>query len=262
MVLAVWAFWWEPRRLVLRETSLPLSCWTGRPIRIALVADLHVGSPYIGVDKLARLVRLTNERRPDLILLLGDFVIQDVVGGTFVPPERIASALKDLRAPLGVYAVLGNHDRWLDGPRVERAFTAAGIPVIEDRAIRVQKSGADFWLVGVSDYITAPHDVRRAMAQVSGEQPVIVMTHNPDVFPLIPRRVCLTLAGHTHGGQVALPLIGRPIVPSLYGEDYAIGHVHDEERDLFVSAGVGTSIIPVRFRVPPEVVLLTIHAPN
>jgi uncharacterized protein len=133
---------------------------------------------------------------------------------------------------------------------------------VEDRAIRVQKNDVDFWLVGVSDYITAPHDVRGAMAQVSGERPVIVMTHNPDVFPLIPRRVCLTLAGHTHGGQVALPLIGRPIVPSLYGELYAIGHVHDEERDLFVSAGVGTSIFPVRFRVPPEVVILTVQAPN
>jgi len=261
-LLGMWAFWWEPRRLVFRETSMPLACWTGAPIRIAVVSDLHVGAPYVGTDTLSRLVRLTNAQKPDMVVLLGDFVIQGVIGGRFVSPEQIATILEGLRAPLGVHAVMGNHDRWLDATRVERAFAAAGIEMLEDRAVRVRRNGGELWIVGISDYITAAHDVRRAMSQVKGTAPIIAITHNPDVFPSIPRRVCLTLAGHTHGGQVALPFIGRPIVPSHYGEHYAIGPVHEGGKDLLVTAGVGTSIIPVRFRVPPEVVLVTIRAPD
>jgi predicted MPP superfamily phosphohydrolase len=107
-------------------------------------------------------------------------------------------------------------------------------------------------LVGIRDF-WGPHDARRALAQVTNGDPVLVLTHNPDVFPEIPPRVSLTLAAHTHGGQVSLPLIGRPIVPSVFGQRYASGHVVEGGRHLFVTTGVGTSIIPVRFRVPPEI---------
>jgi predicted MPP superfamily phosphohydrolase len=100
--------------------------------------------------------------------------------------------------------------------------------------------------------------VTGTLAKLNDDAPALLITHNPDLFPLIPPRVCLTLAGHTHGGQVAIPFVGRPIVPSRYGERYAIGHIQEHGRRMFVTSGVGTSIIPVRFRVPPEVVFLTI----
>ncbi len=256
LFLAAWAFWWEPRRLVVRETQARLSCWSGPPLRIAIASDLHIGSPYTGVAKLEEIVQRINDGRPDVVVLLGDFVIQGVPGGEFVPPETIAAKLAGLRARYGVYGVLGNHDRWLGADRVITAFESAGVRMLEDRAARI--GDGRFWLVGISDYMTAPHDVARAFAQVSDDAPVIAITHNPDVFPLIPARACLTLAGHTHGGQVVLPLAGRPIVPSKYGERYAIGHIHEAGRHLFVTAGVGTSIFPVRFRVPPEVVFLDV----
>lgn len=259
VALALWAFWWEPRRLIARETAVSLSCWTGEPLRIAIASDLHVGSPYTNVEKLERLVARINAGRPDIIVLLGDFVIQGVVGGRFVPPETIAARLGHLRAPAGVYAVLGNHDWWLDAPRVIAAFERAGIHVIEDSARGLEIDGNRFWLVGISDFMEGAHDVRRALAPVTGHLPAIAITHNPDIFPAVPARVCLTLAGHTHGGQVALPGVGRPIVPSQFGQRYAIGHVHEHGKRLFVTAGVGTSIIPVRFRVPPEVVFLTVQ---
>lgn len=259
IALAVWAFWWEPRRLIARETSVSLSCWTGEPLRIAIASDLHIGSPYTGVEKLDRLVARINAGRPDIIVLLGDFVIQGVVGGQFVPPETIAARLGHLRAPGGVYAVLGNHDWWLDAPRVIRAFDRAGIHVIEDSARALESDGNRFWLVGISDFMEGAHDVRRALAPVTDHRPAIAITHNPDIFPAVPARVCLTLAGHTHGGQVALPGVGRPIVPSQFGQRYAIGHVLEHGKRLFITAGVGTSIIPVRFRVPPEVVFLTVQ---
>jgi predicted MPP superfamily phosphohydrolase len=253
-VLGLWAFAVEPASLRVREYHLAIPHWpAGRSgMRIALLADLHVGSPYVGLDKLDEVVRRTNAARPDLVLILGDLVIQDVLGGRFVPPEKIAPALGRLRAPLGVYAVLGNHDRWLDTPRVLTALAKAGIPALEDRAVEITRGGPPFWLVGVRDF-WGPHDPRRALAQVTDGQPVLVLTHNPDVFPQIPSRVSLTLAGHTHGGQVYFPLIGRLIVPSVYRQRYAIGPVVEGGRHLFVTGGVGTSIIPVRFLVPPEI---------
>lgn len=259
LVLALWAFWWEPRRLVVRESSIALSCWQGKPLRIAIASDLHIGSPYTGVAKLERIVEQINAGRPDVIVLLGDFVIQGVTGGQFVPPETIAKKLAGLRAPLGVYAVLGNHDHWLDGPRVARAFERSGIRMLEDTALPLTYGDRRFWLVGISDFLTAPHDVRLALAPVDDDAPAIAITHNPDIFPKIPGRVCLTLAGHTHGGQVAFPLIGRPIVPSQFDELYALGPIHERGKHLFVTAGIGTSIIPVRFRVPPEIIFLTIR---
>ena len=114
-------------------------------------------------------------------------------------------------------------------------------------------------MAGISDLWTGRHDVATALAAVENDgAPVILMTHNPDVFPVVPDRVALTLAGHTHGGQVRLPFIGRPIVPSRFGARFAAGHVVEGDRRLFVATGLGTSILPVRFRVPPAVALLTV----
>lgn len=261
LALAGWGFWWEPASLSTREYDLSLPGWpaSARDLRIAVLADLHTGSPHNDLEKLQAVVQATNRAHPDLILLAGDFVIQGVVGGHFVEPEASARILRSLKAALGVYAVLGNHDWWLDGARVRKALEAEGIPVLEDRAIPLLFNQTPIWLAGVSDFWEAAHDVRRALKGVDEVSPVIVVTHNPDVFPEIPKRVALTIAGHTHGGQVAVPGWGRPVVPSQFGERYAIGHIIEEGRHLFVSSGIGTSILPVRFRVPPEISIVTIR---
>ena len=228
------------------------------PLRIAALADLHTGAPHITVDKVREIVSSANAARPDLILPLGDYVIHGVVGGRFVHIEPTAAVLRDLQAPLGVFAVLGNHDWWYDGPRTARALEAVGIHVLEDTAAEVAVRGRPLWITGVSDARTRPAVIGRALTPVPEGAPVIVLTHNPDLFVRVPPRVLVTLAGHTHGGQVNLPVLGRLIVPSRFGERFAIGHVHEDGRDLFVSPGIGTSIVPVRFRVPPEISLLTV----
>jgi predicted MPP superfamily phosphohydrolase len=115
---------------------------------------------------------------------------------------------------------------------------------------------APLWLGGVSDLWEGVHDVARTLRAVPDTVPVLLLTHNPDIFPTVPARVNLTLAGHTHGGQVRIPLYGPPIVPSRYGRRYAAGHVSENGRHLFVTTGTGTSILPVRFLVPPEIVVL------
>jgi uncharacterized protein len=258
--LAVWAVVIEPGRLVVRKVELTLPSWPREmpPLTIAVMADLHAGAPHVGPEKLDRVVSLVNQRRPDLVVLLGDFIVHGVFGGRRVEPEVTAARLQPLRAPLGVFAVLGNHDWWYDGPSVARALRAAGIVVLDDESARVRHGGHPLWLVGLADLDTRAPDPARATSAVPPAEPIIVLTHNPDVFPLVPARVVITLAGHTHGGQVYIPLVGRPIVPSRYGQRYAIGHIEEGGRHLFVTSGIATSIIPVRFLVPPEIVILVL----
>lgn len=270
-LLAAWAFWLEPASLTVRRVSLAVPGWRAEHagLKVALLTDLHVGAPHMSLERLRRVVERTNAEAPDVVLITGDFVIGGpkdeggerggVAGGTLVEPEPIAGELKHLRAPLGVYAVLGNHDWWFDGERITRALEGAGLRVLENQAVRVERGGRSFWLAGVADLWTRRPSIEGALREVTTADPVILFTHNPDIFPGVPVRVSLTVAGHTHGGQVNLPLFGRPVVPSRFGQEYAYGHVVEGGRHLYVGGGVGTSIIPVRFRVPPEVVVLSLE---
>ena len=258
--LVLWGFVIEPDRLVINDVAItmPRLPPAFADLKVAVVADLHVGSPHIDVEKLQQVVSTINGQNPDLILIAGDFVIQDVIGGHFVEPEVIADKLRELHARLGVFAVLGNHDWWYDGERVMRALNGVGIRVLENDVVRIEQDGQSLWLIGLGDLWTRQPDIAGTLQKVSDDGPVIALTHNPDLFPEMPSRVSLTIAGHTHGGQVNLPFFGRRIVPSKYKERYAIGHIQENGHHLFVTPGIGTSMIPVRFRVPPEVSILTL----
>lgn len=262
--LSAWAFGFEPASLRNEDHTLVLPGWPEGcdGLRVAVLADLHVGSPWNGLDKLDRIVDVTLAAAPDLVLLAGDYVIHGVVGGDFTPPEAIARGLGRLRAPLGVHAVLGNHDWWLDGPRVRAALESSGIRVLENESAPLGAGHCRFRLVGISDLWAGEPDIDAALAGVAEDEPVIAFTHNPDLFVDLPPRIALTIAGHTHGGQVDLPILGRPIVPSRFGQRFAAAHVVEAGRHLFVSTGLGTSILPVRLRVPPEVSVLTLRSPN
>jgi predicted MPP superfamily phosphohydrolase len=256
-LVAVWAFGIEPGLLVVRHVQMDLPRWKSG-VRIAVLSDLHIGSPHVGLDKLRTIVEKTNAENPALVVLLGDFVIGGpsrrggVRGGGFVEPEPIAAELKKLHAPLGVFAVLGNHDWWYDGERVGKALTDAGIPVLENKAVRV----GPIWLGGIADFWTREPDIAGTLGQVTTDDPVVLITHNPDIFPEVPARVSLLLAAHTHGGQVHLPIVGTLITTSKLG--YNAGEFVERGRHLFVTTGIGTSILPVRFGVPPEIVILTV----
>ena len=258
--LVIWAFFIEPNRLVVRHQTIQVSEWPQElsGIRIAVISDLHVGARFIDDDKLRLIVRRTNELQPSLIVILGDYMTGRA--GTTNPPETFAVILKELKAPLGVYSVLGNHDWWFDGSRVRRALKANGMRVLEDEFTELRFQSGSFWLVGLADLWTRPQRVEQTIAQIPQGRPIIAITHNPDIFPQVPTRVPLLLAGHTHGGQVRFPLIGTVVQASDYGERYVRGHVFEQNHHLFVTTGIGTSIMPVRFAVPPEIVLLTIES--
>jgi uncharacterized protein len=260
--LALWAFVIEPSRLVLHEETIQVANWPKElsGLRIAVLSDIHTGGPFIDEKKLHKIVELTNQQNPDLVVLLGDYMSPNSWHSHRVEPEVTAAALKSFKAPLGVYAVLGNHDWWYDGIKVRRAFEQNGIRVLDDEVAEIKWKDTSFWLVGLADLWTRPQHVDETFAKVPAGSAMIAITHNPDVFPSVPRSAQLVLAGHTHGGQVNIPLIGAPVTPSNFGDKYTAGHLFENDHHLFVTTGIGTSIFPVRFRVPPEIVILTVKS--
>lgn len=256
----VWGFLIEPNRLVIHRETIQIDEWPPElsGLRIAMIGDIHAGGWFIDEKKITRLVDSTNQLSPDLIVLLGDYMSPNSWHSRRVAPEVTASILRNLHAPLGVYAVLGNHDWWYNGPKVRRALEQNGLAVLDDDVIEVNWKEKSFWLVGLADLWTRPQHIEETLAKAPPATAVIALTHNPDIFPRLPQTVPLLLAAHTHGGQVNLPIVGTPIVPSRHGSKYTAGHIIENGHHLFVTTGIGTSIMPVRFGVPPEIVMLTI----
>ena len=258
-LLGVYAFWLEPNRLIVKRVDIPLPGWPGgRPLRVVAIGDIHGGAPYMTAQKIKSMVQLANRQKPDVVALLGDYVILGVLGGRFMEPETVAGALSGLSAPGGVFAVLGNHDWWYNGPRLRTALERAGFRVLEDEVATITVDGRKVHVAGLADEWTRRPDVEKTLALLPAGEPALVLTHGPDLFPKIPRLNGLTLAAHTHGGQVRLPLMGAPIVPSRYRQRYVAGIVREGDRTMFVTSGVGTSVLPVRLGVPPEIAVLTL----
>jgi uncharacterized protein len=261
--LGGWAFWYEPSSLRVVRHKLFLARADAAPLsglRIAVLSDIHAGAPYIDNDKLEKIVRQTNRERPDLILLTGDYVVNGVFGGARVPIDQVSPYLKQLHARLGVFAVIGNHDRWNGAMRVTDALQKAGITVLENRWVLVRDRGEAIYLAGIGDAATPAARPKLALSGIPQGQTTLCFTHSPDVFPALPDGCTLVVAGHTHGGQINLPLFERLIVPSRFGRRYAAGLIREGDKTMFVSTGIGTSMIPARFRVPPEITILDIHA--
>jgi uncharacterized protein len=241
-------------RLAVRELDLELPHWPARldGVRAALVSDIHAGTPGVRVEKVVECVQAA---APDLILLLGDYVDPTVIGGERPSPAAVAQGLARLTAPLGVFAVLGNHDWAHTGPAMGNALRAAGVPVLEDRAVRIDALGGPLWVAGIADQESRNPRVGEALAGVPADEPLLVLAHDPDLFPYVPARASLTVSGHNHGGQVDIPWLRRRVL-GRHGERYKAGHVVEQGRHLFVSRGIGTARLPVRLRSRPEVPVL------
>lgn len=269
----------EPMLLtrVKRYALTPPNWPDGLKLRVVALADIHACRPWMTPQRIASLAEEANALEPDIIVLLGDYVSRPRLMSDWVDYSEWAPALERLKAPLGTFSILGNHDWWEDaaaqqtgqGPTLaRRALEGVGIPVLENDTVRLQKDGRSFWIAGLADQLalrpgkalgrngfTGLHDLRGTLAKVDDDAPVILLAHEPDIFPDVPNRVALTLSGHTHGGQIRL--FGySPVVPSRYGNRYAYGHVVEEDRNLIVSGGLGFSIAPIRFGVRPEILAI------
>jgi len=276
-MLGTYAVAIEPlyRLRITRRAFTPPRWTPGLRLRVAMLADLHACDPWMPDERIGRIVAATNALKPDIVLLLGDYVSGMTLATRHTPSVEWAAILAGLEAPLGTHAILGNHD-WLEdaaaqarghGPTESgEALEAVGIPVLENRAVRLEKDGRGFWIAGLGDQLAfnpsawdgpwrGVDDLPATLAQIDDEAPVLLMAHEPDVFARVPGRVSLTVSGHTHGGQVRL-FGWSPVVPSRHGNRYAYGHVIERGRHLVVSGGLGCSIAPIRFGSPPEITVL------
>ena len=280
LLALAYSYFVEPRRLVVNSSDISIEHWNKAfdGLRIVAISDIHGGSNGVDEAQLRRVVEAANTEDADLIVLLGDYVSQTGPRGNDgrralqMPVKTIAGHLSGLRAKLGVFAILGNHDGWYGDDEIANELTAHGIKVLNGDVATVQRNGATLRILGLKDQLKIVTweaynaEARSLLAPTDGMGDVLVLQHSPDVAPIITdnvpisRDLRLMISGHTHGGQVWLPVLGRPIVPSSYGQKFAAGHVRDRGLDIFVTTGIGTSILPFRFMVPPEIAVLTIRS--
>lgn len=282
-------------RLQITQYKIHPPRWIpGLKLKIAALADFHAGEGPMTIEQIINIVKLTNSLNPDIIVLLGDYLTLDYTCPGNIPSSEIAQALSLLKAPLGVFSVLGNHDWWNDEqafksyarlPEMAFALRKEGIPVLSNEARYIRKDNHAFWLAGLEsqwsplDAVSSGDDLPKTLATITDDLPVIMLAHEPDIFPELPRDISLTLSGHTHGGQIRL--FGySPKVPSRFGNRYAYGHIIENGKHLIVSGGLGTSganlhtinqklgkrlgsignkVFHLRFGVPPEIVLIDVE---
>jgi uncharacterized protein len=245
---------------IIRTATIELADWPegAPPLRVLHLSDIHVAGPDMPPERLARLVERFNRLRPDLVTIGGDLVSDRAAATRHYPAEQVVAPLGGLRARLGVVVALGNHDHWYAPADLRAELERRGITVLANAAVR----RGPLIIGGVDDDYSGHDDVPATFAamDVLGAGPRILVTHSPDIVPELPRPVGATLAGHTHCGQIVLPLIGALTYVSRYGDRFACGVMRGEANGpVVVGAGLGTSILPLRYGAPPDAWLLTLR---
>jgi predicted MPP superfamily phosphohydrolase len=263
--LNIYAWFVEPNQLVVRRVEIVSADWHGPPLTIAAISDTHVASPHVDAARMGRIVSRINALRPDFVVLLGDYA------GSHEPEDERSgrersevlggiASFAALNARYGVAGVLGIHDVWYNhgGQSITRAMQEAGIATLWNRHVVISRDGGEFVVAGLADDMTGDPDFDAALDGAPADADTIILSHSPDPFADMPHGPALMLAGHGHCGQVTIPLIGRPILP-LRNRNYDCGLIEERGQRMYVTAGIGTSILPVRFLNAPEIVLLTIR---
>lgn len=253
---------------IVRRAELHLPGYpSGSPaLKVALLSDIHLGNRAMDARRLDSIVAQVNAARPDLVLLAGDFLTGHDEGGAAERASGLTAPLGRLRAPLGVVAVLGNHDHWTVPAAVRMALANAGVVVLENQAIR----RGPLAVIGVGDRFSSRDDVPASLSAARAIEGIpIVLTHSPDIAPELPTTQRLVLAGHTHCGQVVLPWSASLITRSprnhwrrLYDPRYRCGMIREGQRTTIVTAGVGSGTSPIRLGAMPDWWLLTLRGAN
>lgn len=250
----------EPDRLVIKQQTIYVPNWNKKldGLKIALISDIHAYYGKISQEKLDVIINKTNEQSPDLIFILGDLDTL-YLKKSLQYQEKAGNSLQKLKAQDGVIAILGNHDYEPEGI-IKNIYKNAGIPLLENNHKYINHNGQQLRITGLKDLWhckTSADTIKNLLG--NSNIPTIVLSHNPDVFPNIPQNVSLTVSGHTHGGEVYLPVIGAPMVPSNYHQRFRKGYIIENNKHLFVTSGIGT-LSGFRFLNPPEIVILEIYS--
>lgn len=249
-----WSWNIEPNLLSVNRYNFQIPHWhkEHNNLKIAVLADLHIGCKGGSLNRLNYIVEQTNRQKPDMILILGDYDSL-MINNWVQDKNKLIKILKKLDAPLGVVSILGNHDYYPDIMR--NILRKSDITVLEDRVLKITRNGKSFYIAGIKDIWHYPVRLNRINRKIPDKQPAIMLAHNPDAFPEIPEKYGLTLSGHNHAGVISIPFIGGLIIPSKYNQKYVRGHIIENEKQLFVSSGLGTNTY-IRFGAIPEIAII------
>lgn len=270
-----YSYFIEPRQFVVVNDAIAVPHWDGRlnGLRVVTIADIHTGSNFTPPERIRFVVEQANAQNPDVIVLLGDYVsesrfdrerMRTAPDGTDrtelkVPFETVAASLKGLRAKYGVYAVIGNHDWYHNEQKIHRMLEEiSGINVLNNEIHEVEANGTTLRIWGIEDWWKnrkVPAEAFNALAEKTN---IIAITHNPDTLLSAPEGFSILFAGHTHGGQLNWPIFGPKAV--FNDPRFMDGLAVVDGKYVYVSSGVGTSVIPIRFRVPPEINVVTLSS--
>jgi predicted MPP superfamily phosphohydrolase len=254
----------EPNRPRLVRQDFFLPRWPERlnGFTVALLSDFHY-DPYFSVHPIRAAIPIVNSLRPDLIVLTGDFVTSPLVGNgrkAAFAAEPCARLLHQLSAPHGLWAIMGNHDENSDPRHVTRALQAENIQVLANQSEAIEHDGARFWLAGVNDVLGRTADLPKTLRRIPADEAVILLAHEPDFADEASRfPIDLQLSGHSHGGQVRVPLLPPLYLPNL-AKKYILGTYHIGPLTLYTNAGLGTVGVPMRLNCPPEITLITLRS--
>lgn len=249
-VCIIWAFTIEPDLLVVKKYRIQDKSMKG--VRIGLISDLHLRENQS--EKLIKIVDKVNSLNPDIVLITGDF-INDPFTKDYMPESEIAKGLKNIKTNLGIYAVLGNHDCFKNETRLVSELGKVDIKVLQNSNFYIKEK--KLYIAGLKDDTTRVPDINKALENTS--LPRIVLMHSPDMYPQIQDKINLAVAGHNHGGQICMPVIGPLFLPAKTGRKYAYGFFDDGFKKMIVTKGIGTSSIHARFNCLPEIVLIEFY---
>jgi hypothetical protein len=262
-VLGSWAGLVEPRRLKAARYDIASPGWPPArpPLRLGVLGDLHAAWPHVTEARLARIVERLLAERPELILLPGDFLANRTSLVRPLPAAAVARALAPLARAAPTLGVLGNHDWYEQGGReIRAALEEAGIAILDNEVVQLELGGGPLQIAGLACACSRRADLPAVLAGLDPGLPTLLLSHVPDAVVYLPEHVLLTVAGHTHGGQVRLPGLGPLLTMSALPRRFARGHHRIGRRHLLVTSGVGSSVLPVRLGVPPEYVVATLRA--
>lgn len=253
-------YWNATRDPVIRTAGVEVADWPAgqAPLKILLLSDTHVAGPDMPPARLVRIVGELNRLKPNLVLIAGDLVSERRGATHIYTPAEVVAPLAGLRAPLGVVVAPGNHDHWFKPDALRGELEKRGIRVLQNEAVKL----GPLIVGGVDDDYSGHDDIPATLSAMDrlGPGVPLMLTHSPDIVPDLQRRVAAVFAGHTHCGQIRFPFIGALTYISRYGDRFACGDITDKGQRIFVGAGLGTSLLPLRFNTPPDVWLVTLGA--
>ena len=271
-LLLAYAYFIEPKQFVVVEDTVVVPNWDAElnGFKVVAISDIHTGSNFAPIERLRLVVEKANEQNADLIVLLGDYVSEssrgrrrDVPAGTDgtdlkIPANEIADALQGFRAKYGTFAVIGNHDWYHNEQKIHREFERVGIDILNNETVEISVGDRAIRLWGIEDLWKNRRVPAEPFNQLEDKQNVIAITHNPDSLLSAPAGFSIMFAGHSHGGQINFPVFG-PFAP-FNDPRFMDGHAEVDGKHVYVTSGVGTSVIPFRWRVPPEIAVVTIKS--